>query len=163
MDSQILIIGVGNSLRGDDGAGPAVVKALSKTLVDPRVRLMTIHQPLPELAEVMQAAHAVILVDAHAAEYSRGAAWRPMEPAPSEVMNMHCLTPEAVVQLARMLFGFTGAAYACEIAGERFELEESLSPLAQQAIAEAIHQITTQVRAWLDKSEPTLDARSTVG
>jgi hypothetical protein len=62
----VLIIGVGNDLRGDDGAGPAVIDAVERHDLS-GVRTVWAHQLLPELAEQIAVAERVIFVDAEIA------------------------------------------------------------------------------------------------
>ena len=59
----MLVIGVGSELRGDDGAGPAVVEAV-QSRDPPGVRTLWAHQLVPELAERIATATRVIFVDA---------------------------------------------------------------------------------------------------
>ena len=60
----VLVIGYGNSLRGDDGVGPRVAELAA---ADPRLAGAVVaahHQLTPELALDMSAARLVVLVDA---------------------------------------------------------------------------------------------------
>ncbi len=60
----VLVIGYGNSLRADDGAGPRVAELLE---ADPRLGgavIVAVHQLSPELADDLRSAGLVVLVDA---------------------------------------------------------------------------------------------------
>jgi hydrogenase maturation protease len=61
---QVVVIGYGNTLRSDDGAGQQVA-----TLVEdwqlPQVRSLAVHQLTPELAAELATAQMVIFVDAY--------------------------------------------------------------------------------------------------
>jgi hypothetical protein len=59
----VLVIGVGNDLRGDDGAGRAVVEELARLAVHGMHPVWS-HQLVPELAEQISKAGMVIFVDA---------------------------------------------------------------------------------------------------
>jgi Ni,Fe-hydrogenase maturation factor len=62
--SGVLIVGYGNSLRGDDGAG---WHAATRLAADPRLtgaRVLARHQLTPELAAEVASASLVVLVDA---------------------------------------------------------------------------------------------------
>src|ERR1044072_3449496 len=60
---DFLVIGYGNELRGDDGVGPRVARAVQQLSL-PHVRVLVQHQLTPELAEDISRARAVVFVDA---------------------------------------------------------------------------------------------------
>jgi hydrogenase maturation protease len=59
----VVVIGYGNTLRGDDGAGPAVAQAIADRAL-PGVRSLAVPQLTPELAEIVAEANLVVFVDA---------------------------------------------------------------------------------------------------
>ncbi|EQD29207.1 hydrogenase maturation protease, partial [mine drainage metagenome] len=62
-----LIIGYGNPMRGDDGAGPALVEALHKRLgdnADRDLEIVSCMQLTPELTHDMSRSQRVIFADA---------------------------------------------------------------------------------------------------
>ncbi len=61
--SSILVIGYGNTLRSDDGVGPAIAQAVSEWQ-HPQIHTIICHQLTPELADPIAAASLVIFVDA---------------------------------------------------------------------------------------------------
>lgn len=63
---RALVIAIGNPLREDDGAGPAVAARLVErgVLREGDTDIVCVHQLLPELAERIAAARVVIFVDA---------------------------------------------------------------------------------------------------
>ncbi len=61
--SPTLVIGYGNTLRSDDGVGPAIAQAVSEW-ENPHIRTIICHQLTPELADPIAAADLVIFVDA---------------------------------------------------------------------------------------------------
>ena len=60
-----LIVGYGNDLRSDDGAG--VIVARKVAVLWPQARVIVVHQLTPELAEDIAMAGKVIFVDAFVA------------------------------------------------------------------------------------------------
>ena len=60
---DFLVIGYGNTLRGDDGVGPRVAEAIHQ-LALPGVRALVCPMLTPELADPISRAHTVIFVDA---------------------------------------------------------------------------------------------------
>jgi hydrogenase maturation protease len=61
--TEWLVIGHGNELRGDDGAGPSVARAVASWHL-PGVRTLAVHQLTPELAEDLAQTKRVVFVDA---------------------------------------------------------------------------------------------------
>jgi len=73
----VLVIGYGNPLRGDDGAGWSAAELLAE---DPRAagaQVVICHQLTPELAEDVSRADLVVLIDASAEVTGGAAASRP--------------------------------------------------------------------------------------
>src|SRR5512136_1175751 len=61
---RILVVGYGNPLRGDDGAGWQAAERLEALLPPAQVNVLIRHQLTPELAEPSSRAELVILIDA---------------------------------------------------------------------------------------------------
>ena len=131
-----LIIGYGNPLRGDDGVGWRVAAALPDGAAD----VLTVHQLTPELAEPIGRAEAVVFVDA-AAEGPAGAVrcWA-LEGvgSPPASQGSHLTTPDALLSLAAALYGRRPPAHIVTIAGQSFELSETLTPAVEAAIPAAL-------------------------
>lgn len=67
--ARIAVLGIGNPLAGDDGVGPAVVKALAERAgPDPRVLLGVLEGDLLEVADWLPRAQHFLFVDAIAGE-----------------------------------------------------------------------------------------------
>jgi hydrogenase maturation protease len=107
--AEILVIGYGNPLRGDDGVGCVIAEELAKrTGDDPssRVQVVACHQLSPEMAEEVADTRAVIFVDA-------SVELRPGEVKVSSVIPdqfsppafAHTLKPSALLATASELFG----------------------------------------------------------
>src|SRR5579859_3929386 len=71
----MLVIGIGNSYRNDDGVGPAVL-ALLRTMQLPGVRLLECDGDCSALLAAWQGADAVVLVDAVSSSASPGTIYR---------------------------------------------------------------------------------------
>ena len=61
--ADILVIGYGNELRGDDGIGPRVAEAIAAAH-HPGVRVVSCFQLVPELAADLAKARLAVFVDA---------------------------------------------------------------------------------------------------
>jgi len=138
---MILIIGYGNSLRGDDGAGLLLAERLEQAWRARHVAVerLAVQQLMPELAwDIAQAAvEAVLFVDTRAVapgETEPGLQISPVEsPALSPSLGHH-LDPAVLLTYARLLYGKTLPAWLVTVPGVDFEHGETLSRTAQQAL-----------------------------
>ena len=83
---KVLILGLGNSLRGDDGAGPAVVAALSSMDLPPHVELLDGGTPGLETVLLLEGYERVIIVDAADMGLEPGE-WRRFTPDTAEIRS----------------------------------------------------------------------------
>jgi hydrogenase maturation protease len=102
----VLVVGYGNSLRGDDGVG---WHAAGRLAADPRLagaRVLARHQLTPELAVDVAQASLVVLVDAVAGAEPREILVRRVQPRPPGPATWsHHLDPETLAGLAEALYG----------------------------------------------------------
>jgi hydrogenase maturation protease len=131
-----LVIGYGNELREDDGAGPVTVSQLAAHTGS---RYLTCGQLTPELAETISGYASVIFVDARA----------DLQPGEIRIERLtagtvpltHRTTPAALLTWSHQIYAREPAAFAVGIGGECFELGEGLTPVVRQAACEAAHAI----------------------
>ncbi|MEO6061955.1 MAG: hydrogenase maturation protease [Thermoflexales bacterium] len=136
-----LVIGYGNTLRGDDGTGPFVARAL-ETRVPAGTRVLDAHQLTPEMAIAISTAKRVVFVDAVDAPDESAPRVSRLEPKPgADPLNPHASDPGSLLWLARTLFGGAPEAWLVAIPGADFGFGETLSPGAARASADAIAQI----------------------
>ncbi|MBP7600510.1 MAG: hydrogenase maturation protease [Thermoflexales bacterium] len=146
-----LVIGYGNTLRSDDGAGPFVARAL-EARVPAGTRILDAHQLTPEMAIDISVATRVVFVDA--IDVTRGLARREsapqesgprvsrLEPEPgADPLNPHASDPGSLLWLAKTLFGGAPEAWLVAIPGTEFGFGETLSPGTARASADAIAQV----------------------
>ena len=137
--TPLLVIGYGNTLRGDDAAGPRVAEAVA-ALALPGVRVVTCHQLTPELAEPLAQSERVVFVDA-AVDTPRRVRLRPLRPGAAGAAGSHFTDPRMLLALARQLYGRAPRAWWLTIPGMSFHFGESLSALARRGIALAVDRI----------------------
>jgi hydrogenase maturation protease len=137
--TSLLVIGYGNTLRGDDGIGPKVAEAID-ALDLPGVRALTAPLLTPELADPISQAHTVIFVDA-AVDAPREVQLRKLEPAETSQIMAHAADPRTMLALARDVFGHTPEAWWLTIPAEKLDFSEELSALAQTGLVAAVRQI----------------------
>lgn len=144
---MILVVGIGNTLRGDDGLGAAAVAALKASHPpDWVVAYRAVHQLTPELAAEIAECDAVIFIDA-------GVDLAPAEIRRSEVSASddesaftHFGTPNGLLAAAEKLYNKRVRGILFTVGAATFELGEALSPLVQAALPALV----TSVQKTLD-------------
>lgn len=139
-DGLVLVIGFGNSLRRDDGAGLFLaerVAAYWKKQGRP-VELITAHQLEPELAEDIAAtgAAAVVFVDAEATteEGPHEIRFSPVPIGAHSPSLGHHFSPALLMVYAEQLYGCTSRAWLLTAPGYDFGHGEGLSEKTQALI-----------------------------
>ena len=133
---DILVIGYGNTLRGDDGAGPRVVEAL-EALNLPGVRTLACQLLTPELAAPLASARRAVFVDA-AIDTPGEVCWRKLEPRDSSQIMAHAADPRTMLALSRDVFGNTPEAWWLTIPAARMDFTEEISPATERCCAQAL-------------------------
>ena len=149
--TRVLIAGVGNLLRGDDGFGPAVVERLGALPAGVQA-IETGIGGMALLQELMSGWDGLVVVDA----VDRGAApgrvfvLEPAVGAAVHVPDVHLANPDRVLSMAKAL-GVLPARVrivGCQPA-EVDALGEGLSPAVERALPHAVAQVHAIVREWV--------------
>jgi hydrogenase maturation protease len=136
---MVLVLGIGNPTRSDDGAGFEVIRRLEGKKLQ---GLETHHcQQLGlELLEEWGAFEKVILVDA-----SPGASRTSLEKIEISdslpPVSTHHLSPEFLLRLSKTLYGQNPELYLCRIPANQFNFGEILSENTQKGVEEAVQSI----------------------
>jgi hydrogenase maturation protease len=141
---DFLIIGYGNTLRSDDGAGPRVAEAI-EVMHYPGVRTLACPVLTPELAEPVSQAHTALFVDA-AVDAPHEVRLRALEPGESSQIMAHAADPRTILALARDVFGHTPIAWCLSIPAVKFDFGDEFSPEAQQGFTKALERIENLCR-----------------
>jgi len=148
---RILVAGVGNVLRGDDGFGPAVTELLGDLPEGVEV-VETGTGGVALLQELMAGCDALVLIDA----CDRGAAPGTvfvLEPDVGEgvhVPDVHLANPDRVLSMAKTM-GFLPDRVRI-IGCQPQDIEEmcqGLSPVVARALPYAVKKVEETVNAWL--------------
>ena len=132
---RALLIGYGNTLRGDDALGPVAIERLRLLL--PEAELISCHQLGPELAERMAACDLAIFIDATCDGEPGAVHVERLQPAAEHSGSLtHHLGPAALLELAHALYGHAPQAMLVTGVGSSFESGEQLSNQACQALDE---------------------------
>ncbi|MCU0594382.1 MAG: hydrogenase maturation protease [Desulfobacterota bacterium] len=154
------IIGYGNPHRRDDGIGPYVVEQLSGELGEGAgIALRSLHQLDPVLAEEVQAAEVLILVDATVEPLERGVQWtrvRPKQDLPA--CDTHHLRPEGLASLLASLYQRSPEMWVVSVQGSDFGFGEGLSFEAQEKAQRASAEIVQFCwRELIDKRQGSIN------
>ena len=155
MSGVPLVVGVGNPLRGDDGAGPAAAERAAR---DPRLagaRFRTVVQLTPELAADVAGASVVVIVDARAGAPAGTVDCSPVDPPPEAVPGRggtraslsHHLDPAALAGLAGLAYSRIPPVFIVGIGAGRFDAGAPLSPAVAAALPEAVDVVAALVAA----------------
>jgi hydrogenase maturation protease len=144
---QILVIGYGNTLRGDDGVGYQIAETVTEWQM-PQVRSIAVHQLLPELAAAIADVDIVMFIDAIAVINSLPANINitPLAPDPEATFSTHVITPQLLLSLTQRLYSKTPDAYLLTIPVIDFTLGNTLSPIADRGKNLALHYLKSTLR-----------------
>ena len=134
-----LVIGYGNTLRGDDGVGPRVAEAVA-ALNLPGVRTLACPMLTPELADQISQARVAIFVDA-AVDAPKEVQLRKLEPNETSQLMAHAADPHTMLALARDVFGHAPEAWWLTIPVVNLNFSEDLSPEAKRGMNDAVGRI----------------------
>ena len=140
--AEILIIGIGNPIRGDDGLGWAVVNVLAEQFSDPGFGFMQVQQLTMDLVEPIAEARFVIFIDARLGSSPGQIEQIEIEASTSiDAPITHFFDPQTLLAAIQALYGCHPAAALFTIQCSSFEYTEQLSPPTRVAIPDLIHQL----------------------
>jgi hydrogenase maturation protease len=149
---DVLVIGVGNPDRGDDGAGLAVTHAVRKAR--PRARVLDAGIDAAPLLDGFSGIEIVVLVDAaessgHPGRIVRHDATKKELPAKAlRSASTHALGVREAIEMARVLGRMPKRRLVViAIEGTRFEHGDSLSPEVERAVPEAARLVLAEIEA----------------
>ncbi len=134
---DILVIGYGNELRGDDAIGLRVAEAVAAWEL-PGVRALAVHQLTPELSEAIAAARQVIFVDATTEPTVHEVQVRPLDAPAVGPGGSHRSDPRGLLALTQALFGQAPPAWLLVVPTADFAYGAPLSPLARRGLEGAL-------------------------
>lgn len=129
---KLILIAIGNPLRGDDGVAQRVLQLL-ETEADTRVVL----QLAPEIAEDVAGYETVVFLDADAQADTVAIEHLGHAFSGGNSPLTHAANAAEIVALSAALYGFTGRALLCHIPASDFSPGEGLSAAAELAASRA--------------------------
>ena len=141
--NKTLIYAIGNPARGDDGFGPAVLKALKKenlSAIDYQIN----YQLNIEDAELFSHYQMVIIIDASL--NPGGLKLSKLQAENTDPHSTHALTPSQVLALSQSLFQFNNSCWLLTTTGTQWDLGNKLSENVRMDIDPACKLITELVK-----------------
>lgn len=139
-----LVLGYGNALRGDDGAGPELAARVAAWNL-PEVTALAVPQLTPELAAHLAGCDGVVFVDARAGGEEVELTPLRVEPQPAD--PGHLGRPAGLLALAHSVYGATPAAWVLTMPGVEFGLGTKFSPVTRAALDAAEARLRTLLAA----------------
>ncbi len=132
-----LLIGYGNTLRTDDGVGPAVVDLIRHSLgqaLGKCVACQTELQLTPELAAIIARAGRVIFIDASVEVPVGRVSVTRIAAEPRAACLGHQFSPPQIMELTRLAFGAAPRAWVVGVGVKSLSVGQSLTaPVAETA------------------------------
>lgn len=146
---SMLILGIGNPLRGDDGIGVHICAQLEQLNI-PHISVQTTHQLHTEWIYTFRQYDVVLLVDASLSDQE--VAIRPIAPTPVSSVNLsHHVAASQIAALASLIVGSTTLFFECAVPGDAFGLSDQLSEKGRIYADLAVKSII----GWLDDFPPS--------
>ena len=137
---RVLVIGIGNTLRSDDGFAWHVADKLSRE-TNQDLAVIKVHQLTPELAEAVSEVDLAIFVDAAAHGTPGDLTCEGVAISEADLRFSHDVTPATILQMSKALYGKAPTAWLICATGKTFEHGESLSPEVAAAIPKTLNKI----------------------
>ena len=158
----VLVVGVGNPDRGDDGFGPSVAQRL-RGRVPPAVRILERSGDALALIEDWNGFASVIVVDAVAPISDPGRVHRlDLSSSPLPIgfapRSSHAFGVAETVELARSLGRLPRCLIAYLVEGERFETGALLSSAVAAAVEDVAERVVVELSATLGAKGKTRHA-----
>jgi len=144
-----LIIGYGNSLRGDDGIGLKVATEAEKLGIS-GARSLRCHQLTPELAATIAELDRVIFVDAGInCNTVQVQAIQPEEATGTQMG--HFCDARSLLAISQILYGYAPPAWLITIPALNFDFGEQFSSFAENGAIEALKIIEKLLRTEINR------------
>lgn len=146
--TKILVIGYGNPLRSDDGAGIAVIEALHQHKLPDECVLLSQRQPYPETVAFMQEATHVVFVDASIGNTAGEIRCLPLglpDPTGGNEIMTHHVTPEWLLGMAGKLYGHRPQGTLITITGGNFDIGEEFSDIVSKQLPHLVECVQAHI------------------
>ncbi|MEY4503960.1 MAG: hypothetical protein RL154_252 [Pseudomonadota bacterium] len=136
MINNILLICIGNDLRGDDGFASELGKEIEKLSI---MDILYCVQLVPEIAETIIKYEIVIFADAKLGDNLGRVEMSELQAKDLKTQTIgHHQTPEFILALSSLFSDKTPKCYLLTMQSNIFDLKESLSEFAKDGVQKAI-------------------------
>lgn len=156
-----LIIGYGNTLRGDDGVGFLLAEQLLSELSSLQVRVLAVHQLTPELTLDLAAKEVerVLFIDARR-EQQTSFVLSKLDPLAADGSCGHQLSPELLLYMTHSLYQRSLPGWLLTVLAPQMGAGEILSTTTRSAMPSAMILVKNIVEAEADKQHYTSVGRA---
>ena len=144
-EKKILVVGYGNTLRGDDGIGQIIADKIEELKI-PNVETLALHQLTPDLAGSCSEYRGIIFIDASEDVSQNEVQVFDLSPAEEAAQIEHAMTPQNLLRLSKDLYSAFPPSFCIVIPARKFEFSEELSPVTKASIEPAINIITAKIK-----------------
>lgn len=144
---MILLVGCGNPLRRDDGAGPLLVRLVARRARRPDIRPLVCHQLTPEIALHLSAPDVTCVLFADASVAGAGPRLVSLVEDRIPPPLGHHLSPTSLLALSARLYGRRPPAYLVTVPGEDFGFGRGVSRKARAALRGAAEDVLRHLAA----------------
>ncbi len=153
---RVLVIGYGNTLRGDDGLGPRAAEELESRWAGRGLAHLFCLQLTPELAMDLAEVDAVLFLDASCdlspGEVDCREVTPPLADGTARSFTHH-MKPDTLLGLCRDLFGHSPRAWLVTAGAADFDGGEKLTPTAEAALPRMVARAEEILRTLLPAQE----------
>lgn len=140
----ILLIGVGNTIKADDGIGAYICGRIA-SLDLTGVRTLTVHQLDAAIIEEVVAADIIIIADA-CVEGTNVTFQKVNTGGPAGPSSPHYVSASLLMQMIKLVHNTERPLYVCSVAGYDFSTREGLSARAKKNADKAVSIISTWIK-----------------
>jgi hydrogenase maturation protease len=161
LPSQVLILGIGNPIRGDDGVGLTIIRHLHL------LRLENVHLKFSQQLELEQVEEwkeytRILIVDAQ--EGGDQVIVESIATSPPNAISIgHDWNPSIMVALMKKLYNTDTQVDVCQIPTRNFEMRESISIWTEKKVEEAMIVILQWIHQAVYNHKETQVGHSTKG
>ena len=141
--SNVLVIGYGNTLRGDDAVGVHAAELIAQ--LHPEITCVYLHQLVPELAEQIADCNIVFFIDAQK-DITQPNARLVVPSVEADQPRTHFISPESLLALSQQLYQhLPDKAYVVGIPASQFEFSEELSAQTDLAMHQCVELVDRMI------------------
>jgi hydrogenase maturation protease len=153
--ARVLVIGYGNALRGDDGLGVIVADRLATQYTgEDSVRILAVHQLLPELAEAVSLVDLVIFIDAREGDAPPGTI--DIQPIVGRLDRdkpqtfSHHVDAAGLIAAAAQLYGHGPQGELCTVVGKAYGYGEGLSSEVEAVVPIVLKYVCEKIKVFME-------------